>query len=189
MGKTLVEMTAELVQAQCASTSMSPEELKNSLKETYKVLHELQDVEARSAASEAGVAAVGGNPLKSIQRHKIVCLECGQEFRTLSYKHLASHSLTGKEYRKKWGIPMRQALSAKEISDRRKDQGKKRGVPENLRKYTASRKGTGKNSAPAASADKAAKTTRAVGRPPSPRKTTARKTTIRKPKKTDSSEK
>ncbi|MGD9818168.1 MAG: MucR family transcriptional regulator, partial [Desulfomonilaceae bacterium] len=48
---------------------------------------------------EESAAAPTLDPKKSIQRNKVVCLECGQEFKMLSPKHLKSHGLTGKEYR------------------------------------------------------------------------------------------
>lgn len=140
MSKTLVEMAAELVQAQCAASSMTAEEVAQSLKTTYNVLHELQRDEARGMATVAGGAAVPlDSPQKSIQKHKIVCLECGEEFKMLSPKHLRSHGLSGREYRKKWGLPLRQALCARELSDRRKKAAKARGLPDNLRKSIAER--------------------------------------------------
>lgn len=150
MGKSLVEMAAELVQAQCSSTSMSAEEMVQSLQSTYNVLHSLQHDEARGAATEAGQAqgAFSDKPEKSIQKHKIVCLECGEEFKMLSPKHLFSHGLTGREYRQKWGLSLRQPLCAKELSDRRKKSGKARGLPENLRKAIVARSGKGAKKAP-----------------------------------------
>lgn len=153
MGKSLVEMAAELVQSQCASTSMTVEEITQSLQAAYNVLHGLQLDEARGAASDAGQQVrpvMTGSPEKSIQKHKIVCLECGEEFKMLSPKHLRSHELTGREYRKKWGLPMRQALCAKELSDRRKKAGKARGLPDKLRESIAARSQKTVKAAPAA---------------------------------------
>ncbi len=141
MAKSLVEMAAELVQAQCASKSMTTDEIALSLQNTFNALQALQLDEAKGTAAEGGV--VQGPAMsadKSIQKNKIVCLECGQEFKMLSPKHLRSHGLTGKEYRKKHGFSMRQPLCAKTLSDRRKKAGKDRGLPENLRKAIAARK-------------------------------------------------
>lgn len=149
MGKSLVEMAAELVQSQCAAKAMSTEEITVALQATFNVLHSLQEGEAKLQAgiseAAAGVVAVPGmTPEKSIQKNKIVCLECGQEFKMLSPKHLRSHDLTGREYREKWGLPLRQPLCAKALSERRKKAGKERGLPENLRKSIAKRKKSGK---------------------------------------------
>lgn len=138
MAKSLVEMAAELVQAQCASKSMTTEEIALSLQNTFNALQALQIDEAKGCAAEGGAPVMSGE--KSIQKNKIVCLECGQEFKMLSPKHLRSHGLTGKEYRKKHGFSARQPLCAKALSDRRKKAGKDRGLPQKLREAIAARK-------------------------------------------------
>ena len=148
MGKSLVEMAADLVQSQCASKAMNTEEMTLALQSTFNALQALQAGEAKQQAGlsegTAGVvAAPGMTPEKSIQKNKIVCLECGQEFKMLSPKHLRSHGLTGREYRGKWGFPLRQPLCAKSLSERRKKAGKERGLPDNLRKSIAKRKKNG----------------------------------------------
>jgi predicted transcriptional regulator len=145
MSKSLVEMAADIVKAQCTSTSMSAEDITSSLQNTFNVLQTLQANEVSADAVPAGdeqkdEKAVEIAPEKSILRNKIICLECGQSFKLLSPKHLASHGLNGKEYRKKYGFPLRQPLCAKSLSERRKKAGKERGVPENLLKAIAERK-------------------------------------------------
>ena len=148
MGKSLVEMAADLVQSQCASKAMNTEEITLALQSTFNALQVLQAGEAKlqtaTAEGTAGAAIVAGmTPEKSIQKNKIVCLECGQEFKMLSPKHLRSHGLTGREYRGKWGFALRQPLCAKSLSERRKKAGKDRGLPDNLRKAIAKRKKNG----------------------------------------------
>ncbi len=143
MGKSLVEMAADIVQSQSASKAMTSEEVTNALQNTYKALQALQAEETRlSQTGEVAGAGpcVGMSPAKSIQKNKIVCMECGQEFRMLSPKHLKSHDLTGRTYREKYGFSLRQPLCAKSLSDRRKKAGKDRGLPENLKKAIANRK-------------------------------------------------
>jgi len=145
MSKTLVEMAAEIVTAQSSATGMSIEEVGMALEQTFNVLKNLQ--QAETSAAEGGDGGAAGKPAvppeKSILKNKIICLECGQEFRMLSPKHLRSHGLTGREYRAKWGFPMRQPLCAKSLSERRKKAGKARGLPENLRKAIAKRRKAG----------------------------------------------
>ena len=141
MSKSLVEMAAELVQSQCASKSMTTEEIAQSLQTTFNALQTLQIDEAKGTSAEGGIGqGPAMSPEKSIQKNKIVCLECGQEFKMLSPKHLRSHGLTGREYKKKYGFSLRQPLCAKALSDRRKKAGKARGLPENLRKAIDKRK-------------------------------------------------
>jgi len=148
MGKSLVEMAADLVQSQCASKAMNTEEITLALQSTFNALQVLQAGEAKMQAGISEgisglVTASSMSPEKSIQKNKIVCLECGQEFKMLSPKHLRSHGLTGREYRAKWGFPLRQPLCAKSLSERRKKAGKDRGLPDNLRKAIAKRKKNG----------------------------------------------
>ena len=79
-------------------------------------------------------------PAKSILRNKVICLECGESFKMLSPKHLKGHGLTARQYREKYGFPLRQPLCAKALSEARKKAGKERGVPPNLLKAIEARK-------------------------------------------------
>ncbi|MDD2468618.1 MAG: MucR family transcriptional regulator [Desulfobulbus sp.] len=136
MTKTLVQMTAEIIQSQITSKQMSTDEIKAALNETFRTLQSLQTAETLEtvdADAESTSDAPALDPKKSIQKNKVVCLECGQEFKMLSPKHLKSHGLTSKEYRKKYGFSARQPLCAKALSERRSQSGKERGIPENLR--------------------------------------------------------
>lgn len=142
MAKSLVEMTAELIQNQIASKQMTTDEIKIALNETFQALKSLQDAESCSCCatdSEAEAAPQVTDPKKSIQKNKVICLECGQEFKMLSPKHLKSHGLDSKSYRKKYGFSARQPLCAKSLSEKRSASGKERGVPENLKKAIAAR--------------------------------------------------
>ena len=139
MNKSLVEMTAEIVQSQINTRDMSNDEIKAALNETFMTLKSLQEAEASGLPVEQADVKPAMAPEKSIQRNKVICLECGQAFKMLSPKHLRSHDLTPKEYRKKHGFSLRQPLCAKSLSERRSKSGKKRGLPENLKKAIAAR--------------------------------------------------
>lgn len=141
MAKSLVEMTAEIIQSQISSKQMNLDEIKVALNDTFQTLKALQDAETTGVEAEP---EVGSNvpfldPKKSIQRNKIICMECGQEFKMLSPKHLSSHGLDSRSYRKKYGLSARQPLCSKALSEKRSQSGKERGLPENLRKYLDSR--------------------------------------------------
>lgn len=142
MAKTLVEMAAEIVQSQTNSKPMTAEEIKQALNDTFQTLKALQDAEVSGAEAEqleGANASVAIDPKKSIQKNKIICMECGLEFKMLSPKHLASHNLDSKSYRKKYGFSARQPLCAKSLSEKRSQSGRDRGLPENLRNYLNSR--------------------------------------------------
>ena len=146
MGKSLVEMAADIIQSQCNSTNMTAEEITLSLQNTFNTLLMLQNAEVQ--ATHEGIPGPGTkvktsialSPEKSLQKNKVICMECGEEFKMLSPKHLKSHGLTSREYRIKHGFSLRQPLCAKSLSDKRKKAGKARGLPANLRKAIAQRK-------------------------------------------------
>lgn len=150
MSKSLLEMAADIVKSQCQSTSMSTEDIAAALSGTFKSLQSLQTIEAQAEAGESAEATtttVDIAPEKSILKNKIICLECGESFKMLSPKHLRSHGLDGRSYRQKYGLSLRQPLCAKALSEKRKKAGKERGLPDNLRKAIAERKGATKKKA------------------------------------------
>lgn len=158
MGKSLVEMAADIVQAQSAARSMTQEEIAAALQSTFRTLQSLQVNEQDTSGEEQAkvTAATDLSPDKSIQKNKIICLECGQEFKMLSPKHLASHNLDGRQYRQKYGLKLRQPLCAKALSASRKKAGIDRGIPENLKKSIEAKKEKGVAKAKAASTKKSA---------------------------------
>lgn len=167
MGKSLVEMAAEIIQAQSSSKNMSTEEIAAALHSTFKTLQTLQctELQAPGEGAEGGAKASDLTADKSIQKNKIVCMECGQEFKMLSPKHLASHGLNGRQYREKHGLKLRQPLCAKSLSANRKKAGKARGIPENLKKAIEAKKVAAENksaSKPAAAPKKKAAAKKAV---------------------------
>jgi predicted transcriptional regulator len=164
MNKSIIEMAADIVQAQSSARDMSQDEIKAALQEVFNTLRSLQGIESGTAAAGAE-AELAIAPAKSIQANKIICLECGQEFKMLSPKHLASHGLTSVTYRQKYGFRRRQPLCAKNLSKRRSAAGKERGLPDNLRRSIEAR--VKKKVAPAkAAAPKAAAAKPAAAKAP-----------------------
>ena len=141
MHKTLMEIASEIVQTQVAQTSMTAADIALSLRQVFGTLQELQKAESgeielfkESASSQALT------PENSIQNDKVICLECGAEMKWLTQKHLVSHGMTQKEYRKKHGFTMGTPLAAKSLTKARSKAAKKRGLPEKLQKYLEARK-------------------------------------------------
>jgi len=136
-------MAADIVTAQAGVTRMSAEELSEALAKAYESLKRIKDQEEGIAPEipAPGAAAVAIEPKASIQQNKIICLECGKEFKQLSRSHLKSHTLTPKEYRKKYGLKADQALTAKSLSAKRRKTAKERGLGQKL---AAARKKRGK---------------------------------------------
>jgi predicted transcriptional regulator len=58
----------------------------------------------------------------------------------LTQKHLTSHGISSKEYKKKYGFAMRTPLAAKSLTKARSKAAKKRGLPANLVKAIEARR-------------------------------------------------
>ncbi|MFZ0944879.1 MAG: MucR family transcriptional regulator [Syntrophobacteraceae bacterium] len=143
MPKKLVEIASEIVQAQVSRTPMTSAGIASSLRQVFSALHELQKAETEGieiASTAEEVAPPVLSPANSIQNDKVICLECGAEMKQLTSKHLVSHGMSGKDYRKKYGFSMRTPLSAKSLTKARSKAAKKRGLPEKLQKYIESRR-------------------------------------------------
>lgn len=145
----LLDIAAEIIQAQASVGQMSAEQIEQSLIKTFSTLQKMQraedkgimlDSDAAEDVSTEEAALAKKEPRDSIQDDKIVCLECGTEMRQLTTKHLSSHNLTPRDYKKKWGFSLKQPLSAKSLTKARSKAAKKRGLPENLVKFLEERK-------------------------------------------------
>ena len=132
MAKTLVEMAAEIVQAQAGQTEMTPAEIAEALNKTYEALRSVEAKEELAEKPTARGKAVEGKA--SIQRNKIICLECRKEFQQLSKSHLSSHGLTPEDYKKKHGIPPGQALVSLDLSAKRRKVAIEKGLGQRLAK-------------------------------------------------------
>ena len=146
MPKKLIEIVSEIVQRQVSLTPMSTADIASSLRQVFSTLQEMQkaeaggiDIEVTQPAAEE-VAPTKLSPADSIQNDKVICLECGAEFKQLTQKHLIFHGMNQKEYRKKYGFAMRTPLSAKSLTKSRIKAAKKRGLPENLKKAIEARR-------------------------------------------------
>jgi predicted transcriptional regulator len=151
MTKKLYEIAADIIQVQVSTSPMSAEEIASSLVHVFNALQDIQkaEVEGMSAdpvrwteemPEEEKKASEQKDPKRSVQDDRIICLECGAEMRQLTAKHLSSHGLNPRDYKKKWGFPLKQSLSAKALSKARSRAAKKRGLPQNLLKFQEDRK-------------------------------------------------
>jgi predicted transcriptional regulator len=137
MPKKLIEIASDIVKTQVSKTTMTPADIAASLRQVFSTLHELQRAESGEIELpkiQESTPTQPVTPQDSIQNNKIVCLECGAEFKQLTQRHLLSHGLSPKEYRKKYGFTMRTPLVAKSLTKARSKVAKKKGLPENLKK-------------------------------------------------------
>jgi len=140
MAKLLTEMAVEIATAQASHSKMSAEEIDRFLQVTFERLRKMKQLEEGTLHEAAEEQKIPADPLQSIQRAKVICLECGRAFRQLTNAHLKSHGLTSREYKKKWGLPLKQALTAKNLSARRRRLAKEMNLAERLRQVREARK-------------------------------------------------
>ena len=127
MTKSLTEMAAEIVAAQAGHAAMSAGEMDAALKKAFDALKSIKAIEEGVEAEPTPM-----DPKKSIRKNKVICLECGKEFKMLGNRHLKEHGLDAKEYRKKYGFKARQPLAAKSLSKKRSKTAKALGLGERL---------------------------------------------------------
>jgi len=136
---TLVEIAGHLVAAHATSTKLTTEEL----------ILEISKVHAALQALESGQAVDGGKEAKpaltmkeAFKKNEVICMVCGKGgFKTLA-RHLGTaHQMRPSAYKKQFGIPTKQALSAKSYSESRKQMALDRGLADNLAKARQVRMG------------------------------------------------
>lgn len=126
MAESLTEMAKDLTQALIEQNLLAPEDMQHQLQHIHTSLLELKAREDRSFSNgtNRGEQATGtGAPIdwkKSIKKHTIECLICGQPFKQLSARHLRQHDLDPRTYRQQFGIPRTQPLAAKETTATRR---------------------------------------------------------------------
>jgi predicted transcriptional regulator len=140
MARKIIEIASEIVQTQVSLAPMSAAEISTSLRQVFMTLIQLQKAESgeielpqtQEPAVALGKALTQITPEDSIQNDKVICLECGSEMKQLTQKHLKSHSISPREYKKKYGFSLRTPLAAKTLTKARSKAAKKRGLPANL---------------------------------------------------------
>ncbi len=130
--KVMVELTTEIVSAHASVSEMTREDLLDEIQAVFQKLSSLVGVEGEvlgAAAAEVKPAI----PLDAaFGPEKVFCMECGKGFTTLK-KHLAiSHNMTPKDYRKKFKIPSKTPLVARNYSEAKKKIAQKLGLAEKL---------------------------------------------------------
>jgi predicted transcriptional regulator len=135
MPKSLMEMASEIMVVQASHTPLSPNDISERVRQVFKVLQSLQAIEADMLGGAAGEGAAVLKPLDSIQRNRVICLECHKDFKLLSNRHLALHGLTSRDYKLQYGLPLRQPLSAKSLTQARRRIAKEKGLGAKLVAY------------------------------------------------------
>ena len=145
---TLIELTAQIVTAHAASSPLTPEELVKELEAVYNALQGLEDGTGITTGSSALAEAPLLTAKQAFKKNEVICMVCGKGgFKTLK-KHLAvAHQLTPGQYRKQFGIPSTQSLTARSYTESRRKMAEDRGLTDVLAKAreTRSSKSKAKN--------------------------------------------
>ena len=139
--RVLVELTTEIVSAHASVNEMSREDLLDEIQAVFQKLNVLVGVEGEAAIGVPAEVKPAIPLNAAFGAEQVFCMECGKGFTTLK-KHLSvSHNLTPKDYRKKYKVPAKTPLVAKNYSEAKKKIAQKLGLAEKL---AAGRKRRGK---------------------------------------------
>lgn len=129
---TLVEIAAQLVASHASHTPMTSDELLAEISKVHAALKSLDAGQTIEGAEEAKPALTLKEAFK---KNEVVCLVCGKGgFKTLARHLSTAHDLKPGAYKKQFGIPSKQALSAKSYSESRRKMAQDRGLADNLAK-------------------------------------------------------
>jgi predicted transcriptional regulator len=161
MASSIIEMAAEILAAHASTTPMTSDEL---IAELQNIHSALQSLEAGKEVTVAGDETKTVISLKeAFKKNEVICLVCGKGgFKTLTRHLNTSHNMKPKEYKKQFGIPSKQPLSAKSLTEARRKVAQERGLGNNLAKARAVKAANvaAKKTKPAKSAAKPAPKTR-----------------------------
>ena len=140
MASTLLELTANIVSSHASVTEMSGEDLLIELQKVHVALQKL-DLESGGEGLERSESKGPALSLKkAFQPDQVSCMLCGKSGMKTLARHLAQvHGMKPGEYRKQFGIPSNQALTAKNFSEARRRMAQEKGLADNLAKARAVR--------------------------------------------------
>lgn len=122
-----IHLAAEVAAAYVANNSLPASDLPELLKTIHQSLRQLAGAGAALAgALHQQKPAVPVS--ETVRPDSIVCLEDGQEFRSLK-RHLGrAHQMTPQEYRMKWNLPSDYPMVAPDYAEARSRMAKKIGL-------------------------------------------------------------
>jgi len=130
MAITITELAAQILAAHASNSEMTTDEL----------LAELVQIHASLKALENGETSLVANrpPLtikEAFKKHEVICMVCGKGGMKTLTRHLnQTHNMKPGEYRKQFGIPTGQSLSARSYTEARKALSLEKGLADNLAK-------------------------------------------------------
>jgi predicted transcriptional regulator len=138
---TLIELTAQIVSAHLSNQQMSSDEMLQELQKVYTSLKALEAGSPIAIESSVSTESPKLTVKQAFKKDEIICMVCGKGgFKTLKRHLTMAHGLKPGEYRKQFGIPSTQSLTAKSYSESRRQTAIDKGLGEGLVKFRADKK-------------------------------------------------
>jgi predicted transcriptional regulator len=126
----LIEVATNLVTSQVSKVPMSIDQILSEINKVYNALTNLE-----SGQIVAPIESKQMDNKDYFQNKEIICMVCGKKgFKTLGRHIATAHTMTASMYRKQFGIPRTQPLTAKNYSKARRKTAQDRGLGDNLAK-------------------------------------------------------
>ena len=130
---TLLELAASIVESHASTTAMTTEDLLKEINLVYNSLKNLEAGVTVLAVAEENVSTITAK--QSIKPNEVICLICGKGGMKTLARHLSTaHNMKPGEYKRQFGIPSNQPLTAKKFSEARRKSAQDRGLGDNLAK-------------------------------------------------------
>jgi predicted transcriptional regulator len=128
---TLIEVATNLVTSQVSKVPMSIDKILSEIGKVYKGLTNIEYGQQVDILLEVKPMSNKDYFLKN----EIICMVCGKKgFKTLGLHLTTAHGMTATMYRKQFGIPRTQSLTARSYSQARRKSALDRGLADNLAK-------------------------------------------------------
>ena len=121
----LIDLAADIVSAYVSNNSVAAHELPNLIGEVYLALHKTSGGEPEPEPEPLKPAV----PIKkSITPDYLICLEDGQQFKSLKRHLRTRYNLSPEEYRERWGLPADYPMVAPNYAAARSELAKRMGL-------------------------------------------------------------
>ena len=118
----LVELTADVVAAYVSNNVIQTGDLPGLIANVHAALETTAQSEGEGTEPAAKPAV---SVRKSVQENVLICLECGQKFKSLKRHLMTYHGLTPEAYRAKWDLPASYPMVAPAYAEKRSRLAKK----------------------------------------------------------------
>lgn len=126
----LIDVSANLVTLQASKAPMSVDQILSEIGRVHKALTDLESGKQINIIGET-ISTISNKD--AFKKNEIVCMVCGKGgFKTLGLHLTTAHTMTASMYRKQFGIPRTQSLTAKTYSQARRQSALDRGLADNL---------------------------------------------------------